>query len=133
MTVTTFGVVTAGGTLEADVQVLGGVQPSRELDLQVWTAVTASPASERLRGVPTLIVLPGLRRALSVRLYETADDVAVEDPETGVFGSGDDLPAAVQDFENALRDHLAVLAEDDALAPNLQHQLEILRGYFSMP
>ena len=54
----------------------------------------------------------------------------MEDPQTGVFGTGNDLPAAVEDFQQALHDHLAVLASEDALAPPLQHQLELLRSYF---
>ena len=70
---------------------------------------------------------------LSVRLYRTDEDTAVEDPATGVFGTGDDLPAAVQDFQDALQDHLNVLAGEDALAPPLQRQLEILRSYFDTP
>ena len=112
--------------------VLGGSQSGRQLDMQVYTAVTSTGAPPR--GMPTLIAFPGLKRALHARLYESEDDVAVEDPVTGVFGSGDDLPAAIQDFAGALQDHLAVLtAEEDALAPALQHQLDILRGYFSSP
>jgi hypothetical protein len=133
MSVATFEALTLGGAPETDVPVLGGVQPSRQLDVQVWTSVTAPAPPDRPRGTPTLIVLPGLRRALNVRIYQTADDTAIEDPETGVFGTGDTLSAAAQDFHDALRDHLAVLAGEDALAPALQRQLDILRGYFTIP
>lgn len=131
MTVETVEVVTAGGAPEANVSLAGAARSARQVDLQVWTAVTTRVVPDPPRGTPTLIVLPGLRRALSVRVYRAAEDVAVEDPATGIFGSGEDLPAAVQDFQEALRDHLAILAEDEALAPALQHQLEILRRYFS--
>jgi hypothetical protein len=81
----------------------------------------------------TLIVLRGLRRALNVRIYQTEDDVAIEDPATGIFGAGADLDSAAQDFGEALRDHLDVLASDDALSPALRRQLEILQDYFSTP
>jgi len=128
MSVATFEVL-IGGPQEADVSLAGAAQVGHHVDLHVWTAVTA-PAVPDPTGTPALIVLPGLQRALSVRVYETTVDVAVEDPATGIFGSGETLPAAVEDFQEALRDHLAVLAEDDELAPALQHQLAILRGYF---
>jgi hypothetical protein len=131
MTVETLGVLTAGGLPETNVSVAGTARATGQVDLQVWTAVTARVAPDPPRGVPTLIVLPELQRALSVRIYEAAEDVAVEDPATGIFGSGEDLPAAVHDFQEALRDHLAILAEDNELAPPLQHQLDTLRGYFS--
>jgi hypothetical protein len=133
MTMATFEVLTGGGPPETDVSLTGAAQLNRQIDLQVWTAVTAPVPPDRPSGTPTLIVLPGLRRALSVRVYQTAEDVAVEDPATGIFGAGASLPGAVEDFQDALRDHLAILAEEDALAPALQRQLDTLRGYFSTP
>ncbi len=133
MTVETFQTATVGSTPEADVPLITSPQPSRRLDLQVWTTVTTGVPSDRPRWRPTLIAFPGLRRALSLRVYQTSEDVAIEDPETGVFGTGDDLDDAIRDFQAALHDHLAVLASEDALAPPLQRQLEILRGYFSAP
>jgi hypothetical protein len=123
----------AAATPENSVSLANSLQLDRQLHLQVWTTVSTEVPSERPRWYPTLIVFPGLRRALHVRIYETAEDVAVEDPATGVFGAGDDLDAAIADFQAALRDHLDVLAGDDALAPPLQHQLELLRGYLSAP
>lgn len=132
MTVTTFQTATLA-TSEAAVALANSPQPSRQLDLRVWTAVTALESTGLPNWRPTLIVFPGLRRALSVRVYETAEDVAVEDPQTGVFGAGDDLNAAILDFQAALHDHLEVLAGDDALAPPLRRQLEILRAYFNAP
>jgi hypothetical protein len=50
---------------------------------------------------------------------------------TGVFGVGDDLDLAIADFQAALHDHLEVLASEDALAPPLRRQLELLRSYLS--
>jgi hypothetical protein len=131
MTVTTFTAATFSTTPEAGISVMGAPQPSRQLNLQVWTTVTTSISAASPRGIPTLIAFPGLRHALSVRVYETDEDTAVEDPATGVFGSGADLPAAIQDFQDALQGHLAVLTGADALAPALRRQLDILRGYFS--
>ena len=133
MTVETFQAVTVGSTSETDVALVSGPQSSRELDLRVWTTVTAPVAPDRPRGKSTLIVFPGLRQALNVRIYQTDEDTAIEDPATGVFGSGDDLPAAIQDFQDALQDHLAVLDSEAGLAPALQHQLEVLRSYFDTP
>ena len=130
MSVTIFPAMIAGSPQEADVPLVSGLQPARQLALQVWTTVTAPVTPDRPRGIPTLIAFPGLRHAISVRIYETDEDTAVEDPATGVFGSGADLPAAIQDFQDALQDHLAILAGADALAPALRHQLDILRGYF---
>lgn len=132
MSIATFEVVTAGATHDAAVSV-GAVHPNRAVDVQVWTSVTAIPPADRPRGTPTLIVLPGFRKALSARVYMGAEDVAIEDPATGVFGAGDDFLAAVADFQEALQDHLAVLAESGTLAPALQRQLDTLRGYFSNP
>jgi hypothetical protein len=132
MTITTFQTATVT-TPETGVSFANSLQPSRQLDLQVWTTLSTEVPSERPRWYPTLVAFPGLRRALHARIYETADDVAVEDPATGVFGAGDDLDAAIADFQAALRDHLDVLAGADALAAPLQQQLEILRGYFIAP
>jgi hypothetical protein len=132
--VVTFEAATVStSTPKSGISFVGSSQPGRQLDVQVWTAVTTGLSSDRPHWRPTLVVFPGLRHALSVRLYETGEDVAVEDPETGVFGAGDDLDAAIVDFQAALHEHLDVLTSEDALAPPLQHQLEILRGYFGAP
>lgn len=131
MSVTIFPAMTVGSPPEADVSLVGGPQPARQLALQVWTTVTAPITPDRPRGTPTLIAFPGLRHALSVRIHETDEDAAIEDPATGVFGVGADLASAIRDFQDALQDHLAVLAGAEALAPPLQRQLDILRGYFA--
>jgi predicted RNase H-like HicB family nuclease len=112
------------------IEVVNAAQPD-QLNIQAWTAVTDGGIAERPPGTPALLVLEGLGRALHVRIHEAEDGVSVADIATGVFGAGDTLPEALQDFRDALRDHLEVLADDDALSPGLQHQLEILRGYFT--
>ena len=131
MTVATFEVVTVAAP-QADVSVIAA-QPRTHLDMQVWTTVTAPGDVAPSRGMSTLVVFPGLRHALRVRIYEALDDVAVEDPQTGVFGAGNDVATAVQDFQDALQEHLAVLAGEEALSPALQHQLALLQGYFTSP
>ena len=103
-----FQTATISSTPEAHVSLISGPQPSRQLDLQVWTSVTAPVSSDRPRWRPTLIAFPGLRHALSLRLYEAAEDVAVEDPQTGVFGAGHDLDAAIRDFQAALQNRCTV-------------------------
>jgi hypothetical protein len=107
------------------------------ISLPVWSAVTDAhvelPETEIDAGRPTLMVLDGMTRALNVRIYVSEDGVAVSDSESGVFGAGHTLQDAVRDFRAALYDHLAVLAEDDALSPGLQQQLELLRSYLQTP
>jgi predicted RNase H-like HicB family nuclease len=132
MTTTTFQVATVA-TPEASVALANSLLPRRQFEGQVWTTVSTEVPSGRTQCHAVLIAFPGLRRALHARIYETAEDVAVEDPMTGVFGAGDDLDAAIADFQAALRDHLEVLASEDALSPALQRQLELLRGYLSAP
>lgn len=53
--------------------------------------------------------------------------VTVVDTETGIFGSGADYAAALEDFERALREHFDVLNRQDALSPELEAQLRYLR------
>ncbi|HUY44988.1 MAG TPA: type II toxin-antitoxin system HicB family antitoxin [Streptosporangiaceae bacterium] len=134
MSVETFGVVTTGGAAsEADISLTGAALPSRQLDLRVWTTVTeAQTAESQPPGTPALIALDGVSRALHVRIHEAEDGVALADVDTGVFGTGDTLLEAMQDLRDALQAHLAVLSEEDALAPSLQSQLEILRNYFNI-
>jgi hypothetical protein len=51
----------------------------------------------------------------------------VRNLETGIFGTGPDPAAAKADFENALREHLAVLEAQEALSEGLEAQREYLR------
>lgn len=52
----------------------------------------------------------------------------VRDTETGIFGHGDDLPAAVADFHIAAAQHLDVLEREPALSEELSRQREYLRA-----
>lgn len=51
--------------------------------------------------------------------------------ETGIFGTGPDPAAAAADFEDALREHLAVLEAQVALSDGLEAQREYLRRRLS--
>lgn len=127
-------VVSAQTSSMAPMPVDGAPYPSDQLNLQVWTTVTETPTTEsRPHGTPALIALDGVSRALHVLIHEAEDGVALVDADTGIYGSGDTLLEAMQDLRHTLQRHLAVLAEDDALAPSLQCQLEILRSYFNTP
>jgi hypothetical protein len=55
----------------------------------------------------------------------------VRNPETGIFGSGPDRDAAVEDFERALREHLDVLGRQAELSDDLTAQLVYLRQRLS--
>jgi predicted RNase H-like HicB family nuclease len=135
MTTTELVVTSQAATPTVAVPLLAGAAASQRLEFQVWTAVSVTelPMADQPTGALTLVVLEGVNRALSVRIHEDADGVAVADAETGVFGAGGSLREAVLDLRSALQDHLEVLTEDDALSPGLQHQLEVLRSYFTNP
>lgn len=51
----------------------------------------------------------------------------VRDIETGIFGTGSDMDAAVEDFSLALREHLDVLERQSALSEELEAQIRYLR------
>ena len=55
----------------------------------------------------------------------------VQDPETGIFGSGPDDTAALVDFGRALREHFDVLSRQEGLSVELAHQLDYLRQLLS--
>jgi predicted RNase H-like HicB family nuclease len=110
--------------------VIGSLQPPARLDVNVWT-VTQVRTDEHARGRSSLVILDGLRQALTARIYQAGNEVTIEDVDTGIFGTGADLAAAVRDLREALQDHLEVLASEHVLSPNLHQQLEILRSYFS--
>jgi hypothetical protein len=77
------------------------------------------------------LVLEGLSQPVWVRLERDHGVTSVADVATGVFGAGNSLQAAVQDFRSALEEHLAVLSAQPELAPDLRYQLEVLRTYFA--
>ncbi|HXP21179.1 MAG TPA: hypothetical protein VN840_16165 [Streptosporangiaceae bacterium] len=99
-------------------------------EVKSYRPIYPEPESE---GRGTLVVVEGLVRALEARLYDEADGaVVIEDIATGIFGMGDSLPDAVYDFREALQAHLAALADEPVLAPNLEHQRTLLRSYFNI-
>lgn len=55
----------------------------------------------------------------------------VVDPHTGIFGSGGDRATALDDFEQALREHFDVLSRQDSLSDELRTQLAYLRLRFT--
>jgi hypothetical protein len=52
----------------------------------------------------------------------------VADRPTGIFGQGEDVLAAIQDFQAAVSEHLDVLERQAALSEELAWQLEYLRA-----
>jgi hypothetical protein len=52
----------------------------------------------------------------------------VRDLETGIFGTGREPQAAIDDFQIALREHLELLERQSSLSPDLQAQLHYLRA-----
>jgi hypothetical protein len=111
------------------VPLIGSLNPPSQLDAMVWT-VAQVHTSAAVHGQPALVVIDGLRRALSARVYESENEVVIEDIDTGIFGTGDSFPEAVRDLHEALQEHWEVLSDEGALSPNLQQQLEVLRSYF---
>lgn len=68
-------------------------------------------------------------RPIRVQIDSTPEGFTVAEPETGIFGAGQDLPSALQDFRVALREHLDVLESSQALSEDLQRQLSFLRRH----
>jgi hypothetical protein len=66
--------------------------------------------------------------SFSIR-FERGDGYwVVTDRPTGIFGQGEDVLAAVQDFQAAASEHLDVLERQAALSEELTWQLEYLRA-----
>lgn len=57
--------------------------------------------------------------------------VTLQDPFTGIFGSGADETAALLDYRAALDEHLDVLSRQERLTPGLAAQLAYLRDVLS--
>jgi hypothetical protein len=70
-----------------------------------------------------------LIRPIRVHIDGTADGLTASEPQTGIFGMGQDLPSALQDLRTALREHLEVLESSGALSEDLQRQLTFLRRH----
>lgn len=50
-------------------------------------------------------------------------------PDTGIFGVGDDLPSALLDLRSALMEHRDALLGDDTLSEELRAQLAYLKRH----
>lgn len=75
------------------------------------------------------------RQTLTFSATEFLEEVdgiwTVRDLQTGVFGTGADRQAALEDFDAALHEHLDVLERQPSLSEALQGQLHYLRGRLS--
>ena len=80
-----------------------------------------------------LVSAPKIRsfRSFQDVLEEHDGRFTVSNPETGIFGVGDNPRAAFEDFERALREHLDVLSRQDALSEDLVVQLRYLQQRLS--
>jgi len=74
----------------------------------------------------TLVALE-LSRPVEVLIEDDGDGVAVSHAATGIFGAGDTLNNALQDFVTALRDHSVVLSSESELSSQLSVQQQFLR------
>ncbi len=54
--------------------------------------------------------------------------LTVRDPKTGIFGQGEDVLAALQDFMRAAAEHRDVLERQPTLSEDLAAQLKYLRA-----
>jgi hypothetical protein len=114
-----FVVRTANGTTFFEIKRYGAGHKAEESDLA---------------GKKSLVVIDGVAKAIDAQIYDSDSEVAIRDNDTGVFGGGHDLAAAVRDLRDALQEHFAVLvAESAPLSAGLQEQLEVLRSYFPTP
>lgn len=102
------------------------------------TSATASASSDLVRLLPgkttyveseaNVTYTISARPAFRVDVEEHDDGTfAVVDQETGIFGHGEDLSAALRDFERAVLEHLDVLGRQPALSDDLAAQLSYLR------
>jgi len=71
-----------------------------------------------------------LRHPLAVTLEQGTDEVVVTHEPTGTYGAGDDLPSALVDLLDALREHLEILEREHRerrLGVGLEAQRALLR------
>lgn len=69
----------------------------------------------------------GLRRTIRVAVTIDVDGTyVVEDLDSGIFGDGPRLSAAIEDFRAALVSHRDELLSAERLSPHLQRQLTYL-------
>jgi hypothetical protein len=75
--------------------------------------------------------LSGGQLVAPVRADITAgdDSLVATNPDTGIFGVGEDLASAVMDLRAALVEHRDALIDDDLLSEELQVQLDFLQRH----
>lgn len=75
----------------------------------------------------------GLLAPVQVQLEVDGADFVASQPDTGIFGVGPDVAAAIEDLRTALRQHRRVLQVNEGrLAPPLQRQLDYIRQHVSV-
>jgi hypothetical protein len=68
-------------------------------------------------------------RTWSSAIVEAHDGYwTVRDPQTGIFGTGEDEAAAIEDFKRAVDEHLDVLERQPDLSAALSSQLAYIRS-----
>jgi len=55
--------------------------------------------------------------------------VSATERQTGIFGAGDDVAAALEDLRSALREHLELLETESQLSEELEAQRAFLRSH----
>jgi hypothetical protein len=101
--------------------------------IDITGVVTASPAVGTVEvspeGSPANYVAPA-RESLVVAASRSEDGAllyTVSDPATGIFGAGGAPIDAVEDLEQANKEHQEVLEAQERLSPVLQEQLRYLQ------
>ncbi len=67
------------------------------------------------------------QRSLNIVVEHADDCIIVREVFIGIYGTGKDVVAAFEDFKNAVAQHRDVLERQEALSPDLSHQLAYLR------
>jgi hypothetical protein len=88
-----------------------------------------TPPSGRYRSAVAHIVAYTIaaRPWFDIQVRREPDYWTVVDRETGIFGHGDDLLAALRDFDRAAVEHLDVLQRQESLTDELTAQVAYLR------
>jgi hypothetical protein len=73
---------------------------------------------------------PGVLRPVRVHIEAPHDGpVLAVQHDTGIHGVGASAATAVEDLKAALHDHLVLLAQEEVLSDELEHQLNWLRRH----
>jgi hypothetical protein len=99
---------------------------------QPWpSAESVTPPAATTYSPIFLVEHEALKQPVLARLEATADEILLEDINTGIFGVGTTGEAAVADFVEALVDHAEVLRGEPALPPDLARQLVYLEAHLA--